>query len=385
MYGQVFRTISVLMTSRIDSVSSRQRLRPRREPYWHRVTKGCYLGVRTMSNDSEGSWVARAAGETPGKQVYKALSEFSEHPAHERFDLAMKAAREWFEHLGRGGSSEELTVAAACREYVSHLKSEGRHDAAKDAEGRFNRWVYSSKVGSTLLLKLSPKAVAAWRTTLAETPAIPQDKRKVGTKTRSGSSLNRDMTALRAALNFARENGHATTDEPWRSKLKPIANVDGRRDVYLDADQRRKLIEAAPTDVAALLRALSLVPLRPGAIAALTAGSFDKRLSTLTIGKDKAGADRKITLPKGTAAFFADQGRRDCRQAAHGDDRLCTSAQRDHGSDCAAQAGHAHRCAALRNEPANDRAALRTLTSRARGERACEAGALKDRSVSVKR
>jgi integrase len=47
------------------------------------------------------------------------------------------------------------------------------------------------------------------------------------------------------------------------------------------------------------------VPLRPGAIAALTVGSFDTRLSTLTIGKDKAGADRKITLPKGTAAFFS--------------------------------------------------------------------------------
>lgn len=303
-YGQVFRTISVLMTARIDSVSSRQRLRARREPYWHRVTKGCYLGVRKMSSDGEGSWIARAAVELPGKQRYKALGEFSEHPSHERFDLAMKAARQWFEHLGRGGSAEVLTVAAACREYVAHLESEGRDDAAKDAKGRFNRWVYSAKLGSIPLLKLTPKAVAEWRTALAETLAIPQDKHKVATKPRSASSLNRDMTALRAALNFARENGHATTDEPWRSKLKPIENADGRRDVYLDADQRRSLIEAAPADLAALLRALSLVPLRPGAIAALTAASFDKRLSTLTIGKDKAGADRKITLPKGTATFF---------------------------------------------------------------------------------
>jgi integrase len=292
------------MTVRIDSVSSRQRLRPRREPYWHRVAKGCYLGVRKMTSDGEGTWVARAADEATGKQLYKALSEFSEHPAHERFDLAKKAAQEWFDHLGRGGSSEAVTVAGACGEYVAHLRSEGRNEAAKDVEGRFKRWVYPTKLASVPLLKLSPKAVADWRTALAKTPAIPQDKQKAATKPRSASALNRDMTALRAALNFARENGHATTDQAWHSKLKPVDNADGRRDVYLDADQRRKLIEAAPEDLAALLRALSLVPLRPGAMAGLTAASFDGRLLTLTIGKDKAGADRKITLPKGTAAFF---------------------------------------------------------------------------------
>jgi integrase len=48
-----------------------------------------------------------------------------------------------------------------------------------------------------------------------------------------------------------------------------------------------------------------MLPLRPGALAALTVGNFDKRLGVLTIGKDKAGGDRKISLPDGTAAFFA--------------------------------------------------------------------------------
>lgn len=292
------------MATKIDTVSARDKLRPRREPYWHRLTKGCYLGVRKMTADSEGSWIARAADESTGKQLYKALGELSEHPAHQRFDLAMKAAQEWFEHLGRGGSSEALTVAAACREYVSHLRAAGREDAAKDAEGRFKRWVYPAKLGSLPLLKLTPKAVSDWRATLAKTPAMPQDKSQPATKPRSGSALNRDMTALRAALNLAHENGHTTSDQAWRAKLRPIENADGRRDVYLDAEQRRKLIEAAPADLAAFLRALALVPLRPGAIAALTAASFDKRLSTLTIGKDKAGADRKITLPSATAAFF---------------------------------------------------------------------------------
>ena len=49
------------------------------------------------------------------------------------------------------------------------------------------------------------------------------------------------------------------------------------------------------------------MPLRPGAMALLTAGSFDKRLGVLTMGKDKSGQDRKINLPASTAAFFAEQ------------------------------------------------------------------------------
>ena len=44
-------------------------------------------------------------------------------------------------------------------------------------------------------------------------------------------------------------------------------------------------------------------------LCALTAGSFDKRLGVLTIGKDKAGKDRRIKLPEATAAFFAEQAK----------------------------------------------------------------------------
>lgn len=294
-----------MATINLAKVADRTSLKPRREPYWSRVMKGCYLGLRKMTSASEGNWIARAADES-GKQLYKALGDFEGLPAHQRFDAANKLALAWFEHLGRGGSTEALTVAAACKEYVTQLRSADREDAAKDAEGRFKRWVYPAKFGAVPLLKLTPKAVSDWRSTLAKTPAMPQDRNKTGTKQRTASALNRDMTALRAALNLAKENGHATTDHAWKAKLKPIENADGRRDVYLDTEQRRALIDAAPADLGAFLRALALVPLRPGAIAALTVASFDKRLSTLTIGKDKAGADRKITLPKSTAAFFGE-------------------------------------------------------------------------------
>ncbi len=88
------------MSARIDSVSSRQRLKPRRGPYWHRISKGCYLGYRKMSPSGDGTWLARVRDVQAGEQHqrYKALGEFGELPGYLRFDMAQKAARAWFDH-----------------------------------------------------------------------------------------------------------------------------------------------------------------------------------------------------------------------------------------------------------------------------------------------
>jgi integrase len=265
--------------------------------------------LRKMAADSAGTWLARHRNDE-GKQTHKPLGDLSDLAPSARFDVATRAAREWFAHLDKGGKAEALTVKQACANYVAHVKAAGKLTAAHDTEKRFARWVDGHKIGGTLLTKIKPTDVDAWRKWLAATPAMPQDKAsKAPARPRAASTLNRDMTSLRAALNLALEDGHATTDAAWKVKLRPVKDADGRRDVYLDIVQRRALIAKASPDLAALLRALSLVPLRPGAMASLVAGNFDKRLATLTIGKDKAGADRKITLPKDTAAFFAEQAK----------------------------------------------------------------------------
>ena len=298
-----------MATINLAKVDARNKLAPRRDPYWHRVEAGQFLGLRKMAADSAGTWLARHRNDE-GKQVHKPLGEFADLAPSARFDAASKAAREWFLHLDKGGSNEPVTVAAACASYVKHLQAAGKTTTARDTEKRFDRWVKGTKLAGILLQKLKVGDVDAWRKALAATPAIPQDKAsKAPRRARSDSTLNRDMTSLRAALNLALEDGHATTDAAWKTKLRPVKDADGRRDVYLDLAQRRALVAKAPADLACLLRGLSLVPLRPGAMAALVAGNFDKRLATLTIGKDKQGQDRKITLPPATAEFFAEQSK----------------------------------------------------------------------------
>ena len=112
------------------------------------------------------------------------------------------------------------------------------------------------------------------------------------------------MTCFRAALNQAYLNGLLTTDFSWRSKLRPINNADQRRELYLDRAQRLSFVEKATTDLGAFLRGLCQLPLRPGALAKLKAGDFDRRLKVLKIGKEKSGKDRRIKLPNVAAEYF---------------------------------------------------------------------------------
>ena len=297
------------MATRIDTVDARSRLKPRAEPYWTCVYAGCQIGFRKMTSTSTGTWIAKYRDADEDQREKRSLGDFDHLPPSQRHDAAKAAAEEWFKHLRKGGTEGTVSVRTACEIYVEHLRSLGKGKTADDVKRRFAQYVNDKPLGQIELQRLKPRDVDIWRKSLATTMATPQDKRKAPTRPRSASTLNRDMTPLRAALNLALADGHVTTDASWKAKMRPLKDADRRRDVYLDLTQRRALIAKAPADLAVLLSALSLVPLRPGAMAALVAGSFDKRLSTLTIGKDKHGQDRKITLPPATAAFFTEQGK----------------------------------------------------------------------------
>lgn len=292
---------------KIDTVSSRSRLRPRREPYWHRVTKGAYVGFRKMTEDTVGSWVARYRDDATGRQALNALGALDTYPAHERFDKACSMAADWFKHMGMGGSAEVVTVKGACDRYVEHIRQEKGDKAADDLLGRFRRWVEPDPVARIVLSKLTREHVKTFRRRLIDAPVTVN--KGCDTRARAKDSINRDMTALRAALNYAMADGLVTTDFSWREALKPIKDAGRRRDNYLDRMQRRALINHAPDDLAEFLSGLALLPLRPGALAQLSVADFDSRLSMLRIGKDKAGKDRKIKLPPATAELFATSAR----------------------------------------------------------------------------
>ena len=321
------------MPAKIDTVAARARLAPRREPYWHPLARGNYLGFRKMSGGSAGQWVARVLDAATRKRVFSPLGEFDALAPNERFDAACRAAQEWFRHLERGGHAGATTIRVVCSRYVEHLAREKRGTArlgravrpkqaapgaepavlerkqyipaAREAEQRFQNYVLNLPWLADLeVAKLQPRHVDEWRKALLKAPARSGANRGGA---RTASTLNRDMTAFRAALNLAFADGLVTSNFAWNTKLRPIRNADRQRELYLDRAQRQRLLAHAQSDIGQLLQGLNRLPLRPSALAKTLVSHFDSRLSILQIGTDKNGKPRKIKLPPATAALLATQ------------------------------------------------------------------------------
>jgi integrase len=288
----------------LSRVKDREELKPRREPHWQRLRPGCFVGYRASAKGGAGTWIARAYDEQGRGYKLKALGDFAALPASDRFAAAKKEAESFAELTESGGYVREAaeTVADACRNYAK---------GKADIDGRFKRHVYADPIASVKIAKLRRNHLRAWRQRLEDRPALVS-RSKEGperTRARSPASINRDMAMLRAALNKVLAPGTPDTEAAWQEALKPIRNADRQRTLYLDRSQRRKLLEHVSGEAEGFVRALCLLPLRPGAVASLNAGDFDKRTRELTIGKDKSGKPRRILLPVDAAALFTDHAK----------------------------------------------------------------------------
>ncbi|MFC5577526.1 tyrosine-type recombinase/integrase [Lysobacter niabensis] len=283
----------------MSTVRSREKLKPQREPHWHKLATGQFLGFRPSAIGKGGTWIARYYDPDTRRKPLKALGDFGHLPASDRFGAASADAREWFAHLSHGGSEKSVTVKEACETYAK---------VNPDAAKRFPRYVYNDPIARVKLQKLREHHVREWRARLESMPALVTRSKKGErvTRPRSPATVNRDMVAFRAALNAALRRGEVPTALAWQKALQPV-EAKGRRNLYLDRDQRRALLKELPDDATAFCRGLCFLPLRPGALAALRAGDFDARRNELAIERDKAGGGRRLLVEGETAAMLREQ------------------------------------------------------------------------------
>ena len=288
----------------LSKVGNRERLKVQREPHWQRLRAGCFLGFRPSKRGGKGTWIARVYDEDASRYQVKSLGDFGTLPGNEMFAAAKKETEKLAELVESGGEirAKIETVADACREYAKDRP---------EAEQRFKRYVYEDSIAKVKLDKLRRRHVKEWRQRLEAQPALVSRRKKGDPveRERAPSTVNRDMAVLRAALSKVLSPGAPNSEAAWQEALKAIPNANGRRTLYLDRKQRKKLIESTDAEAAPFVRALCLLPLRPGAMAALTAGDFDKRTAELTIGKDKTGKPRRIQLPQEAAQLLAKQAK----------------------------------------------------------------------------
>ena len=290
----------------LSRIGEREKLKPKAgdEPHWQRLRQGCYLGYRPSKKKAGGTWFARVYDPDTSRNSRKALGGYGMLSGHDVFKQAKADAENWAETVESGGerARDMVTVKDACEAYLEQKPG-------SIAEGVFRRHVYSDPIAKVKLDKLRRHHLRAWRKRLEEAPALLTRTKKGEKrwKERAKSTVNRDMVPLRAALGMVLMHGAPNTDAAWQEAFKPFKGADKRRELYLDRVERKRLIEVTGDDARPFVKALCLLPLRPGALASLAVRDFDKRTRSLTIGKDKNGNPRQISLPLIIADFFAEQ------------------------------------------------------------------------------
>lgn len=266
----------------LEKSGVRNKLVPRREPYWGAQLKaGHYVGFRKI-DATRATWIARFRTEE-GAQKYKALGS-----AH-TFESAKVAAVEWFKNLDAGVNTDEVvTVSDACRAYVAALLKGKRSNTSKDARLRFERAVYDSALGAKPLAKLRTSHLRDWRD---ELPI-------------SESSANRMLTSIKAALNFALAHRYvaASVAIEWK-QVKPHKNAGKRRELFLDREQRQALIAACSGALRDLVLAATLTGARPGELVRATRSQFDARTGNMSFN-GKTGA-RTVPISTDAVALFS--------------------------------------------------------------------------------
>lgn len=286
----------------LSKVKDRDALRAQREPHWHRLSPGRYLGYRPSAREGTGTWIARVYDQNNRSYRFQALGDFAGAQSRDRFAMAKAEAEKWASLIERGGSAKLETVADACKAY-------GKINA--EAVDRFKRHVDDDPIAKVSLQKLATHDVKAWRKRLEDKPAqtAKQKDGTIKTRPRAPATINRDMSMLRAALNLALEDGHIASSTAWLKPLRAIESASRRRTLYLDRKQRRALLLAINGESEPFARGLCLLPLRPGALAALKVGDFDKRTGAIMIASDKEGGNRSIKVPKNVITLLNAQSK----------------------------------------------------------------------------
>lgn len=234
--------------SPITTRAARDRLAARKEPYWRGIEGGIALGYRRGATG--GSWLARLleAGRYREERLGRADDTLPADGAEVMdFRQAQASAVAWAARARRvsagldaepaKGPAKPYTVADAIADYLCDMQARGARSLPT------TRTVTDAHIipalGTVLVARLTRERVRAWHRSLSTAPARqrggtrPVDPDDLDAPRRRQATANRILTILKAALNHAREEGHATgPDDAWRL-VKPFRGADAPKVRYL--------------------------------------------------------------------------------------------------------------------------------------------------------
>lgn len=236
------------------------------------------------------------------------------------FAQAQRAVLANAKFRAEAASGKHYTVADGVADYIEYLRTHRK--SADDAAIKLNAYVVPI-LGEKRVSELTPADFDEWLASALKrqqrrkpkkprpepkrqrkkkaapaeanesgraSPADPDEQRR-----RRKSTLNRVITALKAALNHAHDRQRVASRDAW-AKLKKFKGVDAARLRWLTEAEAKRLMNAANADMRKLMEGGLMTGCRPGELARARARDFDPTSETLLVPDSKTGKPRRVPL-----------------------------------------------------------------------------------------
>lgn len=302
-------------SAKLETRTSRNKLKIAHEPYWVGIGKGLYLGYRKGAQG--GSWIVRYY--INDKYVKQKLGKADDYQDSNNIDVldyfkAQEFARKFANQQAKlaAGDSEQqsLTVQEAINNYLAWFKAHRKSFSTTEHVAKAH---IIPTLGDKLVNKLTPQVIRQWHESIIkQSPRLRSTSLKQNyanfTNTAEAirqrkASANRVLTVLKAALNHVWRDGYIESDEAWR-KVKPFHNVNAPKVRYLTLYECERLINVCEPDFRQLVRSALLTGCRYGELIRITANDFDAKQGTIHIRDSKSGKPRFIPLTQEGVTFF---------------------------------------------------------------------------------
>ncbi len=301
----------------LKSRAKRNSLPSQPRPYFCHLRDGLSMGYRR--GKLAGSWTARmydATGKPREHRLGKAND--ADEAIGMSFQQAADAAQAWFKRqitLDAGEVEQrDRTVGEALDRYLVHLTNTRSSDPAStrtSIEAHIR-----PRFGSLSLTRLRHSQLVSWRDALASSPARVRSKttdkpvHRVAVEgdedamRRRRATVNRVLTVLKAALNYAHEELRWTDSKAAWEAVKPYRNVDTPKVRFLTGTEVTKLVDACPTNFRKLVQAALVTGMRYGELTRLKAEEVNLKDGSVYVSKSKNGESRDVHLRDEGIALF---------------------------------------------------------------------------------
>ena len=284
--------------AQIETRESRGRLKTQKEPYWRHIHVGLAIGY--YRGKTGGSWHVRRM--VAGKRVYQGIGKADDYADSDGRGVLSYADAVQIAMAGdktKPATPEgKYTVANAVTDYLKDLQARspnGHHDAKL----RYDKHVLPP-FGKRMVASLSRADVRRWHQKIAAINTDDPDRRR-----QRRNTANRNLSALKAALNFAYHEGRVFERAAW-DQVKPFRQADAPLVRYLSVIDARRLVNCTSPEFRPLVHAALLTGCRYGELIALEVAHFDADAAVLQVHEGKTGKVRNVPLTDEGKQFFTE-------------------------------------------------------------------------------